>query len=62
MNNLNMFNEEVIKEGLSMIRKYRNPKKYKHNKNKILKQISMMRKWYNLFIEHNKYYITEKYR
>ena len=43
MNNLNMFNEEVIKEGLSMIRKYvENPKKYKHNKNKILKQISML--------------------
>lgn len=44
MNNINnMFNEEFIKESLSMIRKYvENPKKYKHNKNKILNQISML--------------------
>ena len=46
MNNLNinnMINEEYIKESLSVIRKYvENPEKYKHNKKKILNQISML--------------------
>lgn len=44
MNNINnMINEEYIKESLSVIRKYvENPEKYKHNKKKILNQISML--------------------